>query len=457
MRDDAGLAAELDAARDDDVIALPARIAPTEDAVARAFAEAYAGRFVYDHTAGTWFIWNDGQWRRDLRARAFHTARMFCRAVRATQTNPPPALAKIAFASAVERAARADPKLAVSHEVWDTDPFVLGTPDGVIDLRTGSRRAATPDLYISRYTAVTPAPPGTPAPLWQSFLDSATKQDKELQHFLLRLCGYVLTGDVTEEVLTFVYGPGGNGKGVFVAALTSILGGYAVSVPIEVFTASSRINLEYYRAQMPGARLVTASETEAQATWAELQLKEMSGNEAPLSARNPYGQPFTFLPQFKIVLVGNYAPKLKGRSPAMERRLRVLPFTNTPEKPDPDLKEKLRTEYPAILRQMIEGCLTWQRDRLGTAAAVKAATSAYFEAQDSFRRWIDERCILDDSLSLKPGVLLADFNAWARESGEETVAGNAFAELIDRMPGLKRDKSNGVRLVRGIGLKAAPG
>jgi putative DNA primase/helicase len=446
---------ELDAAHGGDTVKVPQHVAPTEDAVAHAFAETYAGKFVFDHTAGSWFVWNSSRWTRDLRSVVFHAARVFCRAVRATISDPPSGLAKIAFAAAVERAARSDPKLAVSHEIWDRDPWLLGTPYGVVDLRTGLLLPATPDLYISRHTHVAPAPAGTEAPLWSAFLDAATNHDKDLQDFLYRFCGYALAGDVTEEVVTFLYGPGGNGKGVFLAALTGIMGEYVVSLPVEVFTANTRINLEYYRAQMSGARLVTASETEAQTTWAESQIKEMTGNETPLSARHPYGQPFTFRPQFKICMVGNHAPKLKGRSAAMERRLRVLPFNQTPAKPDPKLKDKLRSEYPAILRKMIEGCLVWQRDRLGTTTAIQAATSAYFEQQDAFRRWIDDCCKLAPGLKLKPGLLLESFNAWARANGEETTNSNAFAELIDRTPGLTRVKSNGARLVEGIGLNAS--
>jgi putative DNA primase/helicase len=426
-------------------------LTPTEDAVASDFAERYAHKFVYDHTAQAWFIW-DGRWKRDLRSAVFHAARLFCRETAETLKSAPTSIAKIAFASAVERAARSDPKLAVSHEIWDTDPWLLGTPQGVIDLRAGLLRPATSGLYISKYTSVAPAPSGTPAPLWQWFLDDATQHDRDLQAFLHRMCGYFLTGDVSEEMLAFFYGPGGNGKGVFLSVLTGILAEYAVSVPIEVFTVNSRINLEYYRAQMAGARLVTASETEVQAAWAESQIKEMTGNETPLSARQPYGKPFTFWPQFKISLVGNYAPKLKGRSAAMERRLRVVPFTNRPTNEDPDLKKKLQAEYPAILRQMIDGCLEWQRDRLGTTQAIKVATAAYFEQQDAFGRWLDERCKLDRSLSVKPGLLLANFNAWAKENGEDVVGNNAFAELLDRTPGLTRTRANGVRLVKGIGL-----
>jgi hypothetical protein len=45
---------------------------------------------------------------------------------------------------------------------------------------------------------------------------------------------------------------------------------------------------------MAGARKVTASETEAQATWAEWQIKELTDNETPISARHPHTQPFTY-------------------------------------------------------------------------------------------------------------------------------------------------------------------
>ena len=38
-----------------------------------------------------------------------------------------------------------------------------------------------------------------------------------------------------------------------------------------------------------------------------------------------------------------------------------VPFTHKPEKVDQELKEKLKAEYPAILRWAIDGCLDWQK------------------------------------------------------------------------------------------------
>src|SRR5262245_47120170 len=56
-------------------------VAPTEDAIASAFAEHNAGRRVYDHTQGCWFVWNGRRWTRDLRNCTFHAAREFTRAI----------------------------------------------------------------------------------------------------------------------------------------------------------------------------------------------------------------------------------------------------------------------------------------------------------------------------------------------------------------------------------------
>lgn len=429
----------------------------TEDGVAQAFAAKHEAELRYCHHAQHWYVWTGSHWRREESKLAFSWAREMCRhmALQADEKDQPK-ISKASFSAAVERFAQADRTFAVTASTWDRDPMLLGTPGGTVDLRTGVLRPADPADYITLQTAVAPAPRGTPHPKWTAFLNAATDGDAELQAFLQRLVGYCLTGDVTEEVLAFLYGEGGTGKGTFLGTVVAAIADYAVSVPIEVFTAGTRLNLEYYRAQMAAARLVTASETEAGATWAESQIKEMTGNEAPLSGRHPYGKPFTFMPRFKIMLVGNHAPRLKARSKAMERRMRIAPFKHKPEKPDHDLKAQLRAELPAILRWCIEGCLAWQQNRLGSCEAVKAETGTYFEQQDHFGRWLDERCNVVPSMSERPSKLLADFLAWAKESGEAAITSSEFRELVERTPTLRYAKINGTVWVKGVGLKPSP-
>ena len=430
-----------------------------QDSLALAYAEAHGSRLRYCHHACHWYVWTGSIWLRDETGLGFNLARELCRqaAFKLEPGQKKDDMAKASTSASVERMAKVDRALAVTATSWDQNPWLLGTPDGTVDLRTGALQPSRQDDLITKKTAVSPAAAGTAHPLWSAFLDQATGSDKELQAFLQRLVGYCLTGDITEEMLAFLYGDGGTGKGTFIGTIVAVLADYAVAVPIEVFTAGSKINLEYYRAQMAGARLVTASETEGGATWAESQIKEMTGNETPLSARQPYGKAFTYRPTFKIVLVGNHAPRLKGRSKAMERRLRIAPFKLQPKKPDLSLKERLRAEYPAILRWAIEGCLAWQRSRLGTSAAVAAESSAYFEQQDHFGRWMAERCmtgtdVVGKPLKEKPSKLLGSFLLWAKENNEAAVNSGEFREMIERTPGLRYCTIKGLPWVSGIAL-----
>ena len=59
---------------------------------------------------------------------------------------------------------------------------------------------------------------------------------------------------------------------------------------------------------------------------------------------------------------------------------------------DKGLAEKLKAEWPAILRWAIEGCLAWQRDGLQPPAGVQAATEDYLAGEDIIGQWIADCC-----------------------------------------------------------------
>ena len=99
---------------------------------------------------------------------------------------------KVSFAGGVERYARADPVFATTAEFWDRDHMLLGTPENVIDLRTGRRRASKAADGLTKSTAVAPAD-NADCPLWRRFLEETTGGDAEMVHFLRQWAGYSLT------------------------------------------------------------------------------------------------------------------------------------------------------------------------------------------------------------------------------------------------------------------------
>jgi phage/plasmid-associated DNA primase len=66
----------------------------------------------------------------------------------------------------------------------DGEPWLLSTPDGIVDLRTGNTVPHDPERYLTKITAVAP---GGDCPLWRKFLHEITGGNTELQSFLRTL------------------------------------------------------------------------------------------------------------------------------------------------------------------------------------------------------------------------------------------------------------------------------
>ena len=90
--------------------------------------------------------------------------------------------------------------------------------------------------------------------------------------------------------------------------------------------------------------------------------------------------------------------------------------------PNRDLEEKLKAEWPGILRWMIEGCLDWQANGLVRPASVSAATDTYFSDQDLFGQWLDEMCDAEVGNTYKTEKSTDLFVSWkdfAQRAGDE--------------------------------------
>lgn len=432
----------------------------TEDAAALEFAARHNGQILYCHDHGSWFAWSGNHWEIERTDLAFDWVRRLVRELAAGGASRAKAVAgKTSFASGVERCCRSDRAFAVTSDVFDANPFLLGTPGGTVDLHTGSLRAPDPSDRITKVTANSPT--GSPnCPQWLTFLDEATGRDGDLIRFLQQWCGYALTGDTREHALVFVYGPGGNGKSVFLNTVTGILGDYATTAAMDTFTASFGDRHPTDLAMLRGARLVTASETEEGRAWAESRIKQMTGGD-PISARFMRQDYFTYVPTFKLTVVGNHKPVLHNVDDAARRRFNIVPFTRKPAAPDKELEVKLRKEWSGILRWMIDGCLDWQRNGLHRAPVVTAATEAYFSDQDLFGQWLDEECDAEPGNDWKWEPTAKLFKSWsdyALRAGEKPGSKKAFAEAMQRrdFQPCRKDR-NTLRAFSGIRLRPQSG
>jgi putative DNA primase/helicase len=289
-------------------------------------------------------------------------------------------------------------------------------------------------------------------PTWLRFLDEATDGDKALVRFLQQWCGYSLTGDTCEHALVFVYGPGGNGKTVFLNTTSGLAGAYATTAPMDTFAAAKGDRHPTDLAMLRGARMVTASETEEGRPWAESRIKQMTGGD-PITARFMRQDFFTYTPQFKLTIVGNHKPVLRNVDDAARRRFILVPFTRKPAHPDRQLETKLKAEWPGILRWMIQGCLDWQGNGLIRPETVKAATADYFDNQDLLGQWLEEECDCEPGNTYKwdkTSVLFESWSTYAQRAGEDAGSKKAFSDKMQSRGFEPARGTGGVRLFRGV-------
>jgi putative DNA primase/helicase len=420
-------------------------IAPafSEEELALKFAASHASDLRYVAAWNRWLRWDGQLWRWDQTRDTFTLARAHCRSEAAKLNKPKEAkaMASARTRAAVVTLAGEDERLKATIDQWDADPWILNTPGGVIDLRSGASRNHRPEDYMTKITACSP---GGECPLWREFLTRVTNDDQQMQNYLQRVAGYSLTGITNEHALFFLYGRGGNGKGVYVNTIGGIMGEYRTVAPIETFTASHGDRHPTELARLRGARLVTATETEEGRPWAESKIKMLTGGESKIAARFMREDFFEFEPQFKLLIAGNHKPGLRSVDEAIRRRMNLLPFlVIIPDnEKDLELGEKLKREWSGILQWMIEGCLAWQKGGLNPPPVVTNATKDYLEAEDAIQAWLDECCIIDSSKWTAVGDLFDLWKRWTEANGEFTGSARRFSQsLVDRgFEPVRRDK-----------------
>jgi len=432
-------------------------VAPTysDEDLALRFAEQHADNLRYVSELGKWYCWDGKCWRRDKKLLGFNYARKICRAAAIECNDAPHRLRNLTSAktvAAVEKLARSDDRLAAIIEQWDADTWMLNTPDGVIELRTGKLREHRPEDHMTKITAVGPDD-SCEIPTWCKFLSRVTDNDIELQGFLQRVLGYALTGETNEHALFFIYGPGANGKSVLLETILGIMGDYSQTSPIETFTTSDIDRHPTELARLHGSRLVTATETEEGRRWAESRIKQLTGGDR-VSARFMRQDFFEYAPQFKLVIAGNHKPGLRSVDEAIKRRFNLILFDVVipVEERDTRLARKLKREWPGILAWMIEGCIDWRRRGLDAPKAVQQATEHYLAQEDMFAMWMEEACERDPKAWTSRSDLFQSWSWWTYKAKERCGTRAEFGQKFEDR-GFEMMIRNGIRGFKGVRVR----
>lgn len=431
----------------------------TDSGNAEHFASKYGDIVRYDHRRGRWLLWRAHRWCPDLdeeirRLSKLSSRDRFKSAAACEDLKERERLAKWAIQSesrskldALLALAKAEMPIADAGDDWDRDPFLLGVPNGVVDLRTGVLRPGRQTDRITMSTGVSFDPTAACA-RWERFVLEVFGDD-ELAGFVRRAIGYSLTGQTEEQCLFLCYGTGANGKSTLVGTLASLFGDYGWNMPFSTIEQHQRASIPNDMAALVGRRFVVASETNDGTRLNEARVKALTGCD-PITARFLHAEFFTFRPVAKMWLSVNHKPIVQDDSHGFWRRIRLIPFQQT-FSVNQTLGKELHAEREGILAWAVRGCLEWQQQGLKPPRCVSEATREYERESDPLGEFIAEFCVVEATSRVGAADLYTHYLTWTRRHemlDREKLTSTMFGKKMSER--FMRENSRSGRVYLGI-------
>lgn len=329
--------------------------------------------------------------------------------------------------------AESNKTMQIEHHHLDAKSEYLNVKNGTIDLRTGKLLSHRREDYFTRAVDIE-FDPLAKCPEWMKFLNRIFGDNQELITFIQRAIGYSLSGETCEQCLFFLHGAGANGKSTLCRVLLALLGPWGKQADLSLLMASRGEVHPTGVADLAGSRLIVSSEIEEGRQFAEVLVKQLTGQDR-IKSRFMRQDFFEYDPRFKIWIAANHKPRISGTDEAIWRRIHLVPFDVIipPTERDRNLIEKLTKELPGILAWAVDGYREWHRIGLRPPPEVTNATNDYRADMDLIGEFLSENCVVDDARQTQASVLHSAYSRWATDAKEPNLTKNEFRDrLIER-------------------------
>ena len=432
---------------------------------ARYFAHLNEGKNIFVPHYGEWFQWDGNYWKQDnhgAMAVAKNTSDQFLQVTSDLfKSDPDRFKPYIGFAYHLRNKGRLDNMLAlasseatisVDSSRLDENAYLLGVPNGIVDLRHAKLLPPSPKHYITKQAGCL-FDENADCPSWLAFLDAVFQGNQSIIKFIQLALGYTLTGSNTEELIFILYGNGANGKSVFGNVVAHILGSYGISGDSSVLVNQKPdMGSSVEMARYAGARYVSFNETAAGNKLDARAVKVLAGRE-PIVARQLYQKAFEFIPQFTPWLRTNHKPIVTDTDDGIWRRLVLIPcnasFTGANN--DPNIESRLLNEDVGILNWMVEGAKLWCSSGLKVPAIISNEVKSYRSDSDLFGQFLADNTNTKVGARTEQNSLWLAYKSWCYlENIHEGTKASFTRRLAEA--GYPALKSNGKRYYQGLVL-----
>jgi P4 family phage/plasmid primase-like protien len=304
--------------------------------------------------------------------------------------------------------------------------------DAVMEDRDDYLRPNTPE-WFSMVSLPYAFDADAECPRWHAFLNYNLEGDPERIAILQEWAGYLLLPDTGEQKFVVLEGEGSNGKSVYIAALTAMLGEENVStVPLEVFGD------RFSRTDTLGKLLNAAGDCGDLDKAAEGYLKSFTGGDRMFFDRKGVSG-INCRPTARLMIACNNRPRFSDRSQGIWRRMLLIPWqveiTRAKKVKGMDKIEwwQQSGELPGIFRWALAG-LARLRQQAGftDSTVMKEALEDYQEEMNPAKVFLKANVEESEGSAIKSASLYSMYARWAKENGYCPLAERTFGKEVRR-------------------------
>jgi len=315
----------------------------------------------------------------------------------------------------------------------DSNCELIGFENGVFDIGEMKFRDGLPDDYVTKSTEINYVEYHDKHPLVFEIYDFLRKiqPDILMLNYLLMILASFLGGSTEEQTFQIWTGSGSNGKSCLLELFENTFGEqYTGKFPVTLLTkeraSSGAATPELH--DVMRKRFASMQEPNDNDVIYTGAMKEYTGGDK-IYSRGLYSNPISFKPQFKLVLLCNKMPSIKGWDHGTWRRIRVVNFNSSfVDKPnenntheymkDRKLNKKFSEWKEPFMWMLINKLHLYKKEGIEEPEVVLKASKEYKKKSDNFHQFLDDTFIITDNEKDKVAIseIYESFRMWWRST-----------------------------------------
>lgn len=321
--------------------------------------------------------------------------------------------------------------------------------DCMLDAETMEKLPHDPNYYSINqvpynYSDIEKAANGTEIENFFGYIFSSDDDRK----MLLEYAGLCLTRDTRQQRFMILCGIGGTGKSVLIRLIEHAAGNENVSN-----VSMHKLNERFSTSLLVGKTLNSCGDLSIEELTDSSTIKRLLGEDS-IMAEFKGKDGFMFKNYSKLLFSTNTLPTVSTEhTNGFYRRLLILKMDKQPERPDPDLADRLLDETWYFLKLSVEALHEmYQRKEITVSEKSKEAVKQMWTDSDVVQAWLNDRCIIEAHLRTGRMEAYVNFKQYCMDEERPALTKNAFYNVL-RAKNFSEGRNRNERFFIGFSVK----